>query len=234
MAQSKGQLTLGYWAIRGLAEPSRLLLHYTKTPYNDEFYVQGDAPEYSRDEWLSKKSKLGLDFPNLPYLFDGDIKLTQSKTILCYLARKYHLMGKNEREEALISMIIDQSHDLRIELNGVCYHPKEDFATDKQQFIETKLAEQLKLFDDFLKKTGKKWSCSDDITAADFQLFEYIDSCLMLDESIIDKYSHLKKFMKHFREIPELENYLKQVHAQLPLNNKVAKFGGTVIPRNKA
>jgi glutathione S-transferase len=31
---------------------------------------------------------LGLDFPNLPYLFDGDIKLTQSNAILRHVARR--------------------------------------------------------------------------------------------------------------------------------------------------
>ena len=31
----------------------------------------GGPPNYSLDGWLSKKFKLGLDFPNLPYLKDG-------------------------------------------------------------------------------------------------------------------------------------------------------------------
>jgi glutathione S-transferase len=63
MAQSttdKNQLVLSYWAIRGLAEPSRLALHYTKTPYTDKMYEQGEGPEFSREEWLSEKQKLGL------------------------------------------------------------------------------------------------------------------------------------------------------------------------------
>jgi glutathione S-transferase len=63
MAQSttdKNQLVLGYWALRGLAEPCRLALHYTKTPYTDKMYHQGEGPEFSREEWLSEKQKLGL------------------------------------------------------------------------------------------------------------------------------------------------------------------------------
>jgi glutathione S-transferase len=54
------QLILGYWAIRGLAQSIRLVLQYTKTPYVDKVYRQGDAPEYSREEWLSEKQILGL------------------------------------------------------------------------------------------------------------------------------------------------------------------------------
>jgi len=56
----KNQLVIGYWAIRGLVEPIRLALHYTKTPYTEKLYVQGEGPEYSQEEWLSEKQKLGL------------------------------------------------------------------------------------------------------------------------------------------------------------------------------
>lgn len=57
---NKSQIVLGYWAIRGLAEPIRLALYYTKTPFNDKFYVQGEGPEFSRQEWLSEKPNIGL------------------------------------------------------------------------------------------------------------------------------------------------------------------------------
>nr|AAB19398.1 glutathione S-transferase subunit Yb5 [mice, liver, Peptide, 37 aa] [Mus sp.] len=36
----------------------------------------GVAPDYDRSQWL-EKFKLGLDFPNLPYLIDGSHKITQ-------------------------------------------------------------------------------------------------------------------------------------------------------------
>lgn len=63
---NKNQLVLGYWAIRGLAEPTRLALHYSKTPYTDKFYVQGEGPEFSREEWLSEKQTLGLGKSKFP------------------------------------------------------------------------------------------------------------------------------------------------------------------------
>ncbi|CAJ0956965.1 unnamed protein product [Ranitomeya imitator] len=74
-----------------IGHPIRLLLEYTATPYEEKVYVIGDAPDYDKSQWLDEKEKLGLDFPNLPYLFDGDIKLTQSNTIMRYIARKHGL-----------------------------------------------------------------------------------------------------------------------------------------------
>ena len=59
-SSSKNQIVVGYWAIRSYAEPIRLTLHYTKTPFTDKLYMQGEGPEYSREDWLSEKQKLGL------------------------------------------------------------------------------------------------------------------------------------------------------------------------------
>lgn len=59
---------------------------YTKTPFDDVRYHQGSGPEFSCDEWLKVKETLQLDFPNLPYLIDGDLRMTQSMAIILYLA----------------------------------------------------------------------------------------------------------------------------------------------------
>ena len=68
MAQAnKGEIILGYWAIRGLAEPVRLALHYANKPYTEKMYEQGEGPEFNRDCWLSEKEKLGLG--KLRFLF---------------------------------------------------------------------------------------------------------------------------------------------------------------------
>lgn len=42
-------IKLGYWKIRGLAQPIRYLLEYIEHPWVDEHYEQGDAPLFSTD-----------------------------------------------------------------------------------------------------------------------------------------------------------------------------------------
>ena len=65
---------LGYWAIRGLAQPIRLLLAYTGTKFVDTKYkVTGTAPNFDKSAWFSIKFSLGLDFPNLPYFKDDQV-----------------------------------------------------------------------------------------------------------------------------------------------------------------
>ena len=234
MSQSnQTQTVLGYWAIRGLAEPSRLALHYSKTPYTDKFYVQGEGPEYSREEWLQEKPKLGLgkampfvsfpldssplDFPNLPYLFDGDVKITQSKAILYYLGRKFHLMGKTLAEEAYVMMLCEQAHDFRITINGAFYGPKGATAEDRKAFVETTVVEELKKFEDYFAKHQGKFAVGNQVTIADFQLFDYLDAGLTLDETntVLEKFPNIKRFLHTIRELPELKEYIAKVQGRI-------------------
>ena len=81
--------TLGYWKIRGLASQIRYEMVYLGVDYSVDQYEQGEAPDFDRSAWLNVKSTLGLPFPNLPYLIDGDLKLTETNAIMKYIASKY-------------------------------------------------------------------------------------------------------------------------------------------------
>ena len=57
-----------------LCQPIRMILEYAGADWIEVQESCEGPPNYSKDEWLSKKFTLGLDFPNLPYLMDGKIK----------------------------------------------------------------------------------------------------------------------------------------------------------------
>ncbi|CAF1209864.1 unnamed protein product [Adineta steineri] len=227
----KNQLVLGYWTMRGFAEPIRLALHYSNTPYTEKLYEQGKGQEFSREEWLSEKQNLGLDFPNLPYLFDGDLKMTQSKAILYYIGRKINLMGKTPTEEAHVMMLCEQAHDFRLKTYEVFYGPEGTTKERRKNFADKVISEELKKFDDYFGKHKTKFAVGDHPTVADFQLYEYIDAGLAIDEehTLIDKLPNIKQFMKTIRELPRVGDYITRAHAQLPLNAKMAEFAGQVL-----
>lgn len=55
-----------------------------------------------------EKFTLGLDFPNLPYLKAGDVKLTQSLAILRFLARRHGLFPETEQNQQRVDLAEQQ------------------------------------------------------------------------------------------------------------------------------
>eukprot|EP00922_Rhytidocystis_sp_ex-Travisia-forbesii_P027912 GHVS01040965.1.p2 GENE.GHVS01040965.1~~GHVS01040965.1.p2 ORF type:complete len:146 (+),score=11.45 GHVS01040965.1:267-704(+) len=102
-------LELGYWKIRGFAQPIRLLLQYARVPWKETRYEvrQTATGEWDRSEWTDVKFHLGLDFPNLPWMIDGNLRLTESTAIIRHIARKYQpeLLGKNIEDMVTLSSV---------------------------------------------------------------------------------------------------------------------------------
>ena len=111
-----GKLTIGYWKIRGLIAPVKYILEDLSVPYDVVDYEQGDAPGFSRECWNSVKPSMPLDFPNLPYLFDGDVKITESSAMMRYIAGKYgaaEFSGKDSKDKAIVDMIYGVVGDIK-------------------------------------------------------------------------------------------------------------------------
>lgn len=86
----KSKPTLGYWNIRGLGAPIRYLFYYLGVDFEDKQYPYGPAPEYSRDAWMNEKFTLGIEMPNLPYLIDDEIRMSESVAIMKYICMKWN------------------------------------------------------------------------------------------------------------------------------------------------
>lgn len=67
-------------------------------------YEVGPPPLYDKSGWLDDKFNLGLDFPNLPYLIDGQVKLTEYEAIMQYICNKYcpDYLGKTDEEKVRV------------------------------------------------------------------------------------------------------------------------------------
>ncbi|XP_065404439.1 glutathione S-transferase Mu 1 isoform X2 [Macaca fascicularis] len=117
-------LTRAAGPLSQLAHVIRLLLEYTDSSYEEKKYFREDAPDYDRSQWLNEKFKLGLDFPNLPYLIDGTHKITQSNAIMCYIARKHNLCGETEEEKIRVHIMKNQTMDNHMQLVMICHNPE--------------------------------------------------------------------------------------------------------------
>ena len=86
----------GYWDLRGRGEAIRLLLAHAGVEYDQKLYVCGEGPHFSRADWTDVKDSLSLDFPNLPYYVDGNLRITESWAILKHIARKNDLLTEGK------------------------------------------------------------------------------------------------------------------------------------------
>ncbi|XP_052035425.1 glutathione S-transferase Mu 1 [Apodemus sylvaticus] len=213
-------MILGYWNVRGLTHPIRLLLEYTDTSYEEKKYTMGDAPDFDRSQWLNEKFKLGLDFPNLPYLIDGSRKITQSNAILRYLARKHHLCGETEEERIRADIVENQVMDTRMQLILLCYNP--DFEKQKPEFLKT-IPEKMKLYSEFLGK--RPWFAGDKVTYVDFLAYDILDQYRIFEPKCLDAFPNLKDFLARFEGLKKISAYMKSSrYISTPIFSKMAHW----------
>ncbi|KAJ6219922.1 hypothetical protein RDWZM_005734 [Blomia tropicalis] len=202
---------LGYWDIRGLAEPIRMLLAYGEIAYEDKRYTD-------RDVWLAEKFTLGLDFPNLPYFFDGDVKLSQTLAILRYLARKLNLDGADCKEKVTISLVEQQIVDLNMAMGRIAYDPNCDKV--KEDYLKA-LPDQLKLVSNFLGE--KPFAAGANLSYVDFVMYEYLKKVSVLVPGSLDATANLAKFVGRIESLPKVAQYIASKTPKL-FNGPIAKW----------
>ncbi|KAJ7377625.1 Glutathione S-transferase Mu 3 [Desmophyllum pertusum] len=189
---------LGYWNVRGLAEPMRYLLAYTGTKCEYCDYVTGDAPGYDKSCWLSVKETLGLPFPNLPYYIDGDVKLTQTLAITRYIARKHNLCGTTEQEMARADVIAGEAMDFIGGFIKFTYFSP-DFEGGRAEYLNTCKV--------FLQRHSDSLSTSpyftgEHLSFADFMMFDFLDQLRTFEPVALDPFKKHQGFYGEDRGNP--------------------------------
>ncbi|GBN86627.1 Glutathione S-transferase class-mu isozyme 7, partial [Araneus ventricosus] len=180
------------------------------------------------EEWQKEKLNLGLDFPNLPYYIDGDIKLTQSLAITRYLGQKHGLDGKTDEQRRRVLVAEQQSVDFRDKFKSFVISSEYD--TGKEEFLESVQP----MFQQWEKFLGdKKYLIGDDVTYVDFLVYEALDYYRLFHKSILHDYPSLKAYFNRMKNLPELQKYVKSsVRKPWPVFGPNAKFGGGGDPPN--
>lgn len=215
---------LGYWDLRGLAEPIRLMLEHAGVEYDQKLYVCGDAPEYKRNMWTDIKESMGMDFPNLPYYEDGDLKLCESWAIMRHVARKNDLLAADDVANALCDQAQGVVQDFRMQFVMMCYRP--GFEENKKNFF-AQLPAKMQRFDAYLAK--HKWLSGDKLTYVDFAFAEILDQLQMMESDVYSKYTNVAEYLKNFMTQDKIAAYRSSDRfKKYPCNNKMAHWGGNV------
>lgn len=214
---------LGYWKMRGLAHPIRMLLHYKEADFVNKMYEQGDAPEYNKDSWYKEKFSLGLDFPNLPYYIDGDVRITETSAIFAYLGRKYNIDGSTVKSKIRNDMIYSLTVFDLYRFFDVTY--SDQFETLKTPFLES-LESRVEKYSKYLAQD--EFFGDSELVYADFCAYSLLDVFNQFKPGCVDSFSNLKAYMSRMSSLPTLKSFLNSEEGMKygPFNSKYATYGG--------
>lgn len=202
----------------------RLLLEHVNASYVDVVHDFPGDPSLNED-WQMVKKDLPLDFPNVPYLIDGEVKISQSIAILRYLGRKFFLDGSNDEQYTRIELIEQQIKDWRDEGSAVFY--SQDFDKIVENYRKT-LPDKMTALSKFLGDHnylagGKKPSY------VDFLAYQYLDVHEVFAPGLLDQTPNLQDYVKRIRELPNVKNFLQssRFKKDIAIYNQHAKWGNT-------
>lgn len=192
-------ITLGYWPLRGRGQVPRLLLAYTGLKWTNKAYT-------NREEWFTQdKQNLGLAFPNLPYLLDGKVKLTESDAIIRYIpkrAGKPELLGKTVEDEAIVNNILGVIHDVQTPTQQLTFSEK--FEEDKEKVYTDKVKDKVVLLNKFLG--DKDWFLGY-LTIADFRAAEAVNYLEGIWPVHFKEFPKLAALRDRFNNLNEIKAY---------------------------
>ena len=133
---------------------------------------------------------MGLDFPNLPYFIDNDLRITEHLAIHQYVADKWmpSLLGTTVEEKAQIDMLAGEFSEMMKSVTASCY------TNQSKDSIANHVLVKMEKTADYIKKCGQ-YLIGSTLCYLDFYLYELLQLADFLTEG------HL------YKEYPQLDDY---------------------------
>lgn len=218
---------LGYWAIRGLGQQLRCQFAYCGVDFEDKLYeVHQTEGGWDRNSWLDVKQTFGMDYPNLPYIIDGQTMITETVAIHRYIAKKYmpSLLGNTAAEMGRVEMLLAQVQDIKGKATTPAYASEKegdelkDMIADSVHPVLARLVEVTE---------GSTWIAGNNLTWLDFfyaEVLEYMDA--ILDGRFSAEFPSTRDYLARFRGLERVAAYYASAGVEKQaFNNKMAKLG---------
>ena len=196
MADKK--VILGYWGVAGLGNPLRYILSYADVDFKDEIYSD-------QAKWFGEdKLNLGIPLPNLPYLIDGDFKLSESNALLRYIPKRFgkaDLLGKTIEDQARIDQILGVVGDIQ---SAVSTSLREEGWEAKKAEVYAKGKDKLAALENFVQENYAIGY----LTIADFKLADFVYVLFNLFPEESKDLKNLKSIQETVYNLPQVKKYL--------------------------
>ena len=178
---------------------TRYLLNYCGVNYREETY---DCVPNS--EWGKNKDSLGLNFPNLPHIVDGDFNITETIAVQEYICMKWkpELLGRTPQEQARIMQLHLICDEKIIKMIMEC------FKQDDKAVVGKAALDNLEAVYAFLG--DNPFLTGNQVCVADFVLFEHTNFAMKLtDREVFERYPKLEAHNNRMRNLPGLKQFLE-------------------------
>ncbi|XP_008591903.1 PREDICTED: glutathione S-transferase A4 isoform X2 [Galeopterus variegatus] len=187
---------------RGRMESVRWLLAAAGVEFDEEFLE-------TKEQLHKLQDGNHLLFQQVPMVEIDGMKLVQTRSILHYIADKYHLFGKDLKERTLIDMYVEGTLDL---LELIIMHPF--LKPDDQQKEMVSMAQKAKIryfpvFEKILRDHGQSFLVGNQLSLADVILLQTI---LALEEkipNILSAFPFLQEYSVKISNIPTIKRFLE-------------------------
>lgn len=225
-ASKTGKIEIGYWAIRGLGAPLRMMASYGGLEW-DDFQVKEPQEWFgTRKEDILKLNPLA----NLPFLIDGDVCVCQTNAVMLYLGDRCGLNGKTTAERLQTVQMLEEIYDLRNRVIELVY-PFKEVCRDQAEH-DAKLAAHLEKgakgnYTKFEACVVGPFFLGAEVSTSDFHLFEMLDQHELMcakagAASLLADFPKLKALHEAMKAAPELAGYFASDACKLPCNNAIA------------
>merc|ERR1739838_119037 len=158
---------------------------------------------------------------NIPYIVDGDVKLTQSIAIMRYLSRKHKKLAPHgELQLQQVDRAEGMLVDMRFMFAMLCYNP--EFDKMKDNFF-AELPTKLHGLEEVL---GKREWVAGELTYVDIAICEILDHMVLCRPECFDKLPNIKKYWARYEDLPQIKAYKSSDrYRKWPVYSKFATWG---------
>jgi hypothetical protein len=93
-----------------------MLLTHLGVDFEDKMYPLGEYPDFAgRLDWRIEKPKLPMAFPNVPYIIDDDVKISENRAIMRFICHKYkpEYLGRTLQQQAACHEFYDITNNTK-------------------------------------------------------------------------------------------------------------------------
>ncbi|XP_072264538.1 glutathione S-transferase-like isoform X1 [Pyxicephalus adspersus] len=215
---------LHYLNGRGRMESIRWLLASSGVEFEEQFFE-------TKEDFEKLLNNGDLMFQQVPMVEMDGMKLVQTKAIISYIAEKYDMYGKDQKERAYIDMFFEGTYDLMVLLLQMPFMTEPEKEDQRVLIKQKTLKRYFPVYEEVLRKQALKkqdYLVGNKLSLADVHLLETILAVEEVHPDILhdNNFPNLQAFKARMSALPTIKKFLEPGSKRKPVADE--KYVNTV------